>query len=134
MSEFVPRSQILKELDGDEDWEYKFIEPVPGENDAMKDTITRDKLLKERESIVDRYEKATLEWINTEGKEAEVKGRRTQLAKELRDDYWKLDPYVRARSLYDRVGVVNPGGRLDFYPKAKAAGSTAIETSADDLD
>lgn len=140
MSEFVPRSQILAELGGDENWEYKFVEPVPGENDLMKDTATRDKLLKERENIVDAYEKATLEWINSEGKTPEIKTRRTELAKELRDDYWKLDPYVRAKSLYDRTGVINPGGKLDFYPKAKGetapavAAAPAVETSADDID
>ncbi|TGO18662.1 hypothetical protein BTUL_0008g00430 [Botrytis tulipae] len=143
MSEFVPRSQILAELGGDENWEYKFVEPVPGENDLMKDTVTRDKLLKERENIVDAYEKATLEWINSEGKTPEIKTRRTELAKELRDDYWKLDPYVRAKSFYDRTGVINPGGKLDFYPKAKgetapavaaAAATPAVETSADDID
>ncbi|TGO29628.1 hypothetical protein BPAE_0013g00810 [Botrytis paeoniae] len=136
MSEFVPRSQILAELGGDENWEYKFVEPVPGENDLMKDTATRDKLLKERENIVDAYEKATLEWINSEGKTPEIKTRRTELAKELREDYWKVDPYVRAKSLYDRTGVINPGGKLDFYPKAKAetAPAPAVETSADDID
>ncbi|TGO43242.1 hypothetical protein BHYA_0002g00470 [Botrytis hyacinthi] len=143
MSEFVPRSQILAELGGDENWEYKFVEPVPGENDLLKDTATRDKLLKERENIVDAYEKATLEWINSEGKTPEIKTRRTALAKELRDDYWKLDPYVRAKSLYDRTGVINPGGKLDFYPKAKGetapavaapAATPAVETSADDID
>ncbi|KAF7943199.1 hypothetical protein EAE96_011135 [Botrytis aclada] len=140
MSEFVPRSQILAELGGDENWEYKFVEPVPGENDLMKDTATRDKLLKERESIVDAYEKATLEWINSEGNTPDIKTRRTQLAKEFRDDYWKVDPYVRAKSLYDRTGVINPGGKLDFYPKAKGettpavAAAPAVQTSADDID
>ncbi|KAF7912467.1 uncharacterized protein EAF01_001488 [Botrytis porri] len=136
MSEFVPRSQILAELGGEENWEYKFVEPVPGENDLMKDTVTRDKLLKERENIVDAYEKATLEWINSEGKTPEIKTRRMELATELREDYWKLDPYVRAKSLYDRTGVINPGGKLDFYPKAKGEmpSTPAVETSAEDID
>lgn len=140
MAEFVPRSQILKELGGDEDWEYKFIEPIPSENDKMKDTATRDKLLKEREEIVDRYEKATLEWIS-EGVSPEIRSKRTALAQELRDDYWKLDPYVRARSLFDREGVVSPGGKLNFYPKVQP-GATAtsgttpavVQTEAGDVD
>ncbi|QSZ31963.1 hypothetical protein DSL72_001532 [Monilinia vaccinii-corymbosi] len=140
MAEFVPRSQILKELGGEEDWEYKFIEPDPTENDKMKDTATRDRLLKAREELVDRYEKATLEWIN-EGVSPEIKFKRTALAKELKDDYWKLDPYVRARSLFDREGVVNPGGKLNFYPKVKPVQAeasvvtpSAVQTEADDVD
>ncbi|APA14115.1 hypothetical protein sscle_12g088850 [Sclerotinia sclerotiorum 1980 UF-70] len=140
MSEFVARSQILKELGGDEDWEYKFVEPIPGENDKMKDTATRDKLLTGREAIVGKYEKATIEWINSEGNKPDLKSKRTELAKELRDDYWKLDPYVRARSLYDRVGVVNAGGKLNFYPKVKGSetqtpvATSKVETSTDDID
>ncbi|KAI9643317.1 phosphatidylinositol transfer protein csr1 [Ciborinia camelliae] len=136
MAEFIPRSQILKELGGDEDWEYKFVDPVPGENDMMKDTVTRDKLLKEREKIVDAYEQATVEWINTEGSKPEIKTRRTELAKELRDDYWRLDPYVRARSLCDRLGVMNPGGKTTFYPKVKASPiqASTVQITADYVD
>lgn len=145
MEEFVPRSNIIKELGGDEDWEYKYIEPSPTENDAMKDIATRDKLLLEREATVDRYEKSTLEWVD--GKE--VKDERTKIAGELRDGYWILDPYVRARSYYDRVGLIGPGGKPQFYPQrgepspvpivAAAAApvngaAKPVETSEADLD
>ncbi|KAJ5046418.1 uncharacterized protein L3040_003662 [Drepanopeziza brunnea f. sp. 'multigermtubi'] len=137
MEQFVPRSQIIKELGGDEDWEYKYIEPVPGENDKMKDTVTRDKLLKERETLVDQYEKSTLDWINGEGDAVLVKETRNKLAAALRDDYWRLDPYLRARTIYDRVGMIQGGGILQFYPdKAEAPtnGNKPTETSAADLD
>ncbi|KAM3070127.1 phosphatidylinositol transfer protein csr1 [Clarireedia jacksonii] len=137
MSEFVPRSHILKELGGDEDWSYTYVEPVPGENDTMKDVATRDKLLAEREKLVEEWEKATLEWIEGKGDSQGVKERRTQLAGKLREDYWRLDPYVRARTLFDRTGVIKQGGKIDFYPEQKeeeAATTTANATSADDVD
>lgn len=141
MEQFVPKSHILKELGGDEDWEYKYIEPVPGENDKMKDTETRDRLLKEREALVDQYEKSTLDWIHRKGDAAVVKQDRDRLALALKDDYWKLDPYVRARSVYDRVGLIQAGGKLQFYPSeaetpaaASTNGSKPAETSAADLD
>jgi CRAL/TRIO domain len=38
LEQFIPKSQIVKELEGDDQWEYKYVEPVPGENDIMKDT------------------------------------------------------------------------------------------------
>jgi hypothetical protein len=146
MEEFVPASQIIKELSGSEDWTYNYIEPVAGENDKMNDTETRDKLLEARQSIVKEYEDATLEWIHDNGKDEKVKERRNELANRLRDDYWKIDPYIRARSYYDRVGLLNPGGRLQFYPGKTAEktvtpapevavnGQKPVETSADDID
>jgi len=130
MEAFVPESQIIKELQGSEDWAYSYIEPVPGENDKMKDTETRDKLLAARELIVKDYEKATLDWINDTGDAAAVKTRRNEVANQLRDDYWNLDPYVRARSYYDRAGLINPGGRLQFYPPNAAAPVIAPEPAA----
>ncbi len=147
MAEFVPESHVIKELGGHEDWEYKYIEPVPGENDIMKDTATRDKLLIEREALVKDYEKSTLDWIHGVGDAEKTKTRRHELAVSLREDYWRLDPYVRARSFYDRSGMIQPGGKINFYPdtttEAPAAtpisattinGANHVNTSADDVD
>jgi len=153
MEAFVPHAQIISELGGAEDWKYTYIEPVPGENDRMKDTATRDKLLAAREAIIKDYETATLEWIHGAGDQAEVKRRRNEIAGKLKVDYWGLDPYVRARSYYDRVGMINPGGKIRFYgntdeekvpesvPEGKqeiaapvANGAPKAETSEADLD
>lgn len=146
MEEFIPPNQILKELDGEEDWDYKYAEPVPGENDKMKDTETRDRLLANRAQLFRDYEEATMEWIQTPAGEQgqEIKARRDAIAADLREDYWIVDPYIRARSLYDRTGVLQPGGKLDYYPKpaevaVKANGTSttttaAVEPSPDDID
>ena len=137
MEKYVPKNHVLKDLGGDEDWAYHYIEPVVGENDTMKDTETRDKLLAGREDIVKDYEKATLDWIHGQVDSAEIKKKRDELANSLKDDYWRLDSYVRARSYYDRVGMLNSGGRLQFYPQKTAPPTTngsKVETSADDVD
>lgn len=138
MEAMVPKSRIITELGGAEDYTYKYIEPVAGENDKMKDTTTRDKLMQQRSVIVDEYEKRTLEWINGEGDVEALKKTRHEIALKLRDDYWNLDPYIRARSYYDRIGLIN-GGNLHFYPQAKATSTSAaaapiVNTSADDID
>jgi hypothetical protein len=141
MEEFVPKSNILKELGGEEDWSYTYTEPSPNENDRMKDTATRDKLLVEREEVVKQYESATKSWID--GAEvAAVKETRLKLANNLRDGYWALDPYVRARSYYDRVGLIGSDGKPNFYPSRSGVaapapasnGAPKLETSAADLD
>lgn len=147
VSEFIPMSRIPKDMEGEDEWSYKYIEPVPGENDKMKDTVTRDKLTKERELLYEEFEKLTLQWIKepeAEKREA-IKKDRNETAKKLKESYWVLDPYIRARSLYDRVGIIQPGGKIDYYPKANAEVPAVDEktapiappvtnTAADDVD
>jgi len=77
---------------------------------------------------VKEYEKVTIDWIDHSGgpTSMEIKEKRHKLALALKEDYWGLDPYVRARSIYDRVGMLQPGGKLEFYPKpAPIASSVA---------
>ncbi|KAM7207962.1 putative phosphatidylinositol transfer protein csr1 protein [Naviculisporaceae sp. PSN 640] len=126
---FIDRSKIPKDLEGDEDWSYKYIESVPGENDKMKDTATRDRLVAGREQLYKEYEDATLDWIHHPDS-AEIKNKRNEIAKRLKEDYWVLDPYIRARSLYDRIGILQPGGKVDFYPPPSSAPAVAAVTSA----
>lgn len=140
LEEFIPRSQVLKELGGDEEWQYSYKDPVPGENDKMKDTATRDKLTAAREQLIKDYEEATLDWLHSsEGEAKAANSKRSEIVKRLKESYWNLDPYIRARSVYDRIGVIGPGGKLDPYPTATTnagAGTngTAVETSHDDVD
>ncbi|KAK2045138.1 CRAL/TRIO domain-containing protein [Colletotrichum somersetense] len=141
MSEFIEPGRILKELDGQEDWDYKYVEPIDGENDKMKDTATRDILVSGREDLIHEYEEATLQWIKEArtDKETAIKARRDELARKLRDDYWKLDPYIRAKCFLDRTGVIREGGEINMYSKGALApqatnGTPAVDTSADDVD
>lgn len=139
LQKFVPRSQIPADCGGDEKWEYAFSEPVPGENDRMKDEATKQTLLDQRKSIVEKYETTVLDWVRAGSGEQGADERRKErdvVAEELRQNYWQVDPYVRARSLYDRVGVIGEGGKLDFYPPAakKENVKPVVDTSADDVD
>ena len=133
MAEFIDITRMIPEVEGEEKWEYKYLEPQPGENDAMKDTATRDKLQAERNKIVDEYEKTTIHWVQSTGEEAEAaKAKRTKLAGDLKISYWQLDPYIRAKSLYDRVGNINPGGVIKFYPGGEPAAVEKTEVAAND--
>ncbi|KAJ4118680.1 phosphatidylinositol transfer protein csr1 [Fusarium equiseti] len=131
---FISRDHLIKELEGDENWEYKYVEPIPGENDKMKDTQTRDRMLAEREELVKKFEQATREWIRQpEGEQGkQLKAEREKIAKLLREDYWRLDPYIRARTLYDRQGAIQTGGKTDWYSLKPPA--AVANTSSDDLD
>lgn len=106
-------------MGGEEKWTYTYVEPKQDENAAMKDTEARDGLQRERDDVVGRYERATAIWVKgTAGDdEAQCKKEREELTEKLRENYWKMDPYLRARTLYDRTGDLGPTGKLDFYKK-----------------
>ena len=72
-----------------------------------------------------------------------IKEERHTLARRLNDNYWKLDKYVRARTYYDRTGMIGADGKINFYPPSADKQGTDIqatppvqktETTADDVD
>ena len=117
LEQYIPKSQIIKELGGEEDWVYTYVEPVAGENALMKEEAPRIKLEEERTREVLDYQRKTFEWI-TSGS-TEIKAERDKLAHKLNTNYWQLDPYIRARTIYDRTGVIDKGGKINFYPDRK---------------
>ncbi|OCK84376.1 CRAL/TRIO domain-containing protein [Lepidopterella palustris CBS 459.81] len=150
LESFISRTQIPKELGGDEDWSYTYVEPAPSENSLLSDITTRDRLLATRSELVRKYEGILLDWIYAgDREEAEekaktpeaVRGQRDAIAEELRKNYWELDPYLRARSFYDRTGILGKNGALQFYPKMEETRRQSEvwegvenETSPDDVD
>ena len=129
LENFIPRNRIVKELEGDEAYDYKYIEVQDGENKAMEDSAGREKLESERKDVLTAYERDTVAWAQSKGDGKT----RLSMRDQLRDNYWKLDPYVRARSHYDREGMLGPGGKLNFYPNVATA-TPSVGTANDDLD
>ncbi|GBF65823.1 CRAL-TRIO domain-containing protein [Trichophyton mentagrophytes] len=110
----IPRKNLIKSLGGEDEYEYKYVEPIEGENDKQKDTARRDELLKTRMEMAGAFQEATLAWTAsksnsaTSEEETYIKKTRTELAGKLCENYWQLDPYIRARSMYDRLGLIPP--------------------------
>jgi hypothetical protein len=122
---FLDRSRILKELGGDAEGGFEYIEVQPGENDLMKDTAKRDEILAKNKAIAEEIQGATKSWIEAANKnDQEIvkssKAKREELAAKYAQGYWEVDPYIRARSFYDRSGVIQGGGKIQFYPKEDA--------------
>ncbi|KAL8702979.1 MAG: hypothetical protein Q9201_003840 [Fulgogasparrea decipioides] len=146
LEQFIEKSHIIKELGGDDPWEYHYVEPSTGENEQMSDESTRQRLLDERASVVKDFESTTQEWIADSQNRTNLQQKRNDLAERLRSGYWQLDPYVRARCLYDRTGLIREGGVIQYYgkpktpnaPKALVAdphnGPLPMEHQADDVD
>ena len=118
LQEFIEVNSIVKELGGPGQWEYKYQEPQPSENEVMQDHEASQQLRTQREELAKKYEAVVLEWVGesvpTEGERKssdELRKKRDEIALQLRDNYWELDPYVRARSVYDRTGELKPPGK-----------------------
>lgn len=124
LEEFIPRNRILKELGGEDDYEYQYIEPNANENEAMQDIQNRDAALARRQELSKELQSITHSWVITALKGDKehieiVRRKREDFIEQYRRSYWDIDPYVRARSFYDRCGMLRPGKKVDFYPDSK---------------
>ncbi|CEI70690.1 hypothetical protein FVEN_g824 [Fusarium venenatum] len=108
---FIPKSNLQKSYGGEDPWEYKYVNPVPSENERMQSEEKKTKIQMERQELIDQFTRLTTEWI---GGNKETSSKRDELAQLLELNYWKLDPYVRSSTYYHRVGVVNRAGGIDF--------------------
>ncbi|KGO40693.1 hypothetical protein PEX1_027180 [Penicillium expansum] len=138
LEKFIPRDQIAEEMGGDEKWSYKYIEPNSTENSRMDNTTIRDALKRERQAICEEFLAATSGWIEaTKSKDVmnlySSESERAYLAERLRVNYWKLDPYSRARLLLDRTNIIQDGGKIEFYPKKAPMESDVRTTKALDM-
>ncbi|KAK4251301.1 CRAL-TRIO domain-containing protein [Corynascus novoguineensis] len=116
LARFIAPEDLQTCYGGKDSWEYRYIEPVEGENDRLESEKKAD-VEAERDELVRRFEKLSVEWAGLEGGSAEAKGKfeeRRTLANQLSDGYWKLDPYIRARTYYDRAGVLSSTGVVDY--------------------
>ncbi|KAJ3488821.1 hypothetical protein NLG97_g6125 [Lecanicillium saksenae] len=116
---YIDANQVLTEHGGQDNYKYEYEEPIMDENFKMQNTITRNYLLLERQMLVEQFEEVTKEWVmNAQGTQRadEVSNRRNQVCAELTANFWELDPYVRARSHYDRRGCLSGTGNLQYHP------------------
>ncbi|KAF9900044.1 hypothetical protein EC991_007960 [Linnemannia zychae] len=108
LTEIIDANHLPNKYEGGKDqFTYQYIPVQAGENDRMKDSETKERLLEEWKAIMWKFEALTREWIDckkVEGARAEdvIENERSALAKELRVAYFKLDPYIRSRNLYHR--------------------------------
>ncbi|KAG0270249.1 hypothetical protein BGZ95_001761, partial [Linnemannia exigua] len=99
--------QPLLDPVGLDDWKYEYVPGTPGENAPMKDLAAKEEKIAERHALETKFDAATREWIkNINGKNS---SERDEVAKQLREQYTRLTPYVRAKNLYQRLGVAHDG-------------------------
>nr|POF26042.1 cral-trio domain-containing protein c3h8.02 [Quercus suber] len=105
LAQHIARDQIPRELGGEEDYTWTYIEGKEGENARMELKEERDRIVAARTDLIRSFEKETASWLHSDDDDGQ---RRNTIAEQLRRNYWELDPYVRARSVYDRLGMIQP--------------------------
>lgn len=114
---FIPMECLESHLGGSDTWVYEYIEPVPGENDKMADVEKRAAVQEERDALANNFDSETSQWVVTSPGSEECRERtskRNDVAKQLFENYWRLDPYIRTRNYYDRMGALNSDGSINY--------------------
>jgi hypothetical protein len=117
LKRFISAENLQKCYGGEDDWEYKYIGPELGESRPLLSEEKRAKIQNERNELVQQFEQMTIDWTCADEESAEGKEKneeRHKLVNGLRDNYWKLDPFIRAKTYYHRVGVIGATGEVDF--------------------
>jgi len=111
----IPPEHLARTLGGKNSWEWKYPPVVPGENKLLHDSATREKLQKERDLLCAEFEQVTRQWLQSQ--DTTLAYRRETLAKKLRAQYFRLDPYIRGKGAYHRLGNIVGNGLVVFnYP------------------
>ncbi|CRG83570.1 Phosphatidylinositol transfer protein CSR1 [Talaromyces islandicus] len=139
LQRFIAPENIPGDLGGPDAYHYRYIEPDTNDKaeTLSHDTYspTREFLLGQRQRIASEMLDATRLWLQTSAMRDRIGAalqhdRRVELIEELRLNYWRLDPFVRARSHLDREGViVGDGiGSVNIYPH-RASVDAMVEDS-----
>ncbi|KAF5100912.1 hypothetical protein DV451_002387 [Geotrichum candidum] len=114
VAKFIPMEYIEKNLGGNSDHTYVYIEPKEGESDLMNDTATRDKLLAAHDELTAKFINATVDWIKSDDKATNQKTQsiKNDIAAQLMENYWQSDPYIRSRGIFDRNGTIDDFKKL----------------------
>ncbi|ANB13713.1 Csr1p [Sugiyamaella lignohabitans] len=130
----IDDKEIPKSMGGSRPWDFEYLPPVPGENQKLEDHETRDKILAERVNLFKELEQVTVQWISATGEQSNaLEAKRSQIIAEVRKNYFLLDPYVRARSAYDRDGTLAEFKQQLHQPELEAAAQAAKTGKAPSL-
>ncbi|KAK0389141.1 hypothetical protein NLU13_2716 [Sarocladium strictum] len=117
MAQFIPKDNLQKCYGGDDKYEYKYAEPVVGENECMQSEEKKVKILGERDELAEQFVQHTVEWVSLDpvSELGQEKNRqRGDVIRDLEENSWQLDPYIRSTTFYHRAGVLGRQGEVNL--------------------
>ena len=128
----VPQYICEDTIGGDQVDVVKWVEPQPGEKEGLdRNDPKRQEMWKSYRDISRDYEEVTKKWIISDGQDDRLNAERDQQSKRLRLKYIELEPFLRARSMYQRAGIINEDLLLQFTYKQKDGRVLRQVTGAD---
>lgn len=88
LEQHIHKAHLIRQLGGSNEWKWEYEGVIDGENECMKDTKTKKKLLAHREKLVALFDKTTREWA--ENGDAKVAKRRQYIKYMMRIQYCEL--------------------------------------------
>ncbi|KAI5305436.1 hypothetical protein KEM56_004442 [Ascosphaera pollenicola] len=126
--EFIPPNSLLKDYGGEQTNEYRYTPVVEGENKMMEDKEAVQALTDKRLKLCQQFQDLTKKWIEInkteKRKDENLVKERHELGDTIVSAYWDLDPYVRARSVYDRLHMIKRPDEQPAITNGKATNGT----------
>ncbi|KAJ2006074.1 phosphatidylinositol transfer protein csr1 [Coemansia thaxteri] len=111
---FIDPDQLVSELGGKKQFNYTYVLPTSQENADMADTAARQAAEHDYVSAVASYEQITRQWLNQPQSGSNLDPARCAARDALHSATAMLDPYVRSRTLYHRLGQIKPDRSVLF--------------------
>jgi len=113
LKDFIPQEYLIEELGGTDKWKYSYISPTEEENYRMKDEMKKKELMEIRTNLECDFESIVKKWIEDPNNE-QIINERNQLKVKLRRVQLELDPYIRSKTYYHRVGVLDDERNINW--------------------
>ncbi|KAJ1666853.1 hypothetical protein EV178_001937 [Coemansia sp. RSA 1646] len=110
---FIEHDRLIAEIGGAKPFEYEYVLPSEQENRCMADSEARQTTENKFIDAVDRYEAATRKWLEDASSDDAVETRSRARAS-LNQAAIDLDPYIRSRTLYHRLGFIGTDHSVTF--------------------
>lgn len=111
LEEFVAPDQLMKNkaYEGEDATPYHYVPPVPGENRLLhEDSDAKHRAIARRKEMELTFERLTEVWQGQKqlSSSAAVIQERHEVGMRMADVWWTVEPYTRARTVYDRIGEI----------------------------
>lgn len=116
--DLIPPHLLEDKLGGQQVDIVRWVPPSPDEKQGLpRNDPQRQKMWKSFRELAVEYENVTKEWIRSNGQDDNLFAERDFHAKRLRLKFIEIDPYLRARTMYHRAGLITKDMFFDFTYK-----------------
>ncbi|EPY53360.1 sec14 cytosolic factor family protein [Schizosaccharomyces cryophilus OY26] len=111
LEKYIGRHMIPATLGGDNQNSFEYVEPKENENQSVvQGSLEKETALAHYYAYYNEWEQRSLQWAKTPNEDLQNEKLRLSCdiaGAQFAKDYWNVDKYLRARTVYDRLGWLN---------------------------